>query len=219
MISTYPLLSKLKYPSSLSDSFRTILLAAAHVASGDAASTTAAFSHLPTNLLPKAYELCLLQSAPLIGVPRVLHSAAALQIANLTIPPSDPALSSTSTRDQGEEIFRTVYARHSDRVLNRLQNFHPALEDWIISSVYGQILGRKMEDVSMRERELCIVAVLAVDPVASVQLASHLRGALNVGATREEIEAVIQQTRVVKPDAAESAEAVWYGFERARYAL
>src|SRR2546428_13590909 len=48
----------------------------------------------------------------------------------------------------------------------------------------------------MKRRELCTVAAIAVLGTAQ-QLHSHLRGALNTGATREEIEAVLA---LIEPD-------------------
>eukprot|EP00177_Eucheuma_denticulatum_P002244 GFKZ01004025.1.p1 GENE.GFKZ01004025.1~~GFKZ01004025.1.p1 ORF type:complete len:222 (-),score=27.62 GFKZ01004025.1:396-1061(-) len=221
-MSAYPLLSKLSAPASLTPQFRTILLAAGHVAAGDSASAVCAFQHLDAAHVDKAYHLCLLQSAPLIGIPRVLHTAAALQIAEIT-PSNASPLSDLPTpltpRQLGEETFRKVYGRYAGRVLRRLETFHPGLEEWVIEHAYGGMLGRAVEGVSMRERELCVVATLAVDPVAGVQLASHLRGAMEVGASREEVEAVVRQTEMVREEAAEGAKAVWDSFERARYAL
>ena len=49
----------------------------------------------------------------------------------------------------------------------------------MVQEGYGKVLGRS--GLSLVERELCIVALLAVLDVPK-QLYSHLRGALNVGA-------------------------------------
>lgn len=219
-MSTYPLLSRLRAPATLTPQFRTMLLAAGHVAAGDAVSATAAFQHLESEYLAKAYELCLLQSSPLIGIPRVLHSAAAIEGAGIHVPPLEERLAQdglNGLRERGESTFRAVYGRYAERVLGRLRRFHPVLQEWVVTHTYGRMLSR--EGVTLRERELCIVACLTVDPVAGVQLASHLRGALNVGASKEEVEAVVAQTEVVKKEAAEGARAVWESLERARYAL
>ena len=53
---------------------------------------------------------------------------------------------------------------------------------------YGKVLGR--EGLDLRDRELCIVALLAVQG-APRQLFSHIRGALNAGASSPEVEATL----------------------------
>lgn len=231
----YPLLSKLSAPSSLCPQLRTILLAAGHVAAGDATSTAAAFRYIEEQNLDKAYELCILQAAPLVGIPRALHSAAALQavgivgdrgnpIRDANVPKSRDETSVTWLRDTGWRTFQSVYGRNSSRVRQRLADFHPSLERWIVSHVYGAVFSNETAadgaEMSLRERELCVVAMLCGDVHAAVQLASHLRGALNAGATGQEVEAVVEQTEVVHgAAAAASAKATWATYERARYAL
>lgn len=225
----YPLLSKLpRGPPTLGPQLRTILLACGHVAAGDAASAIAAFQHMDNGQHSKAYELAILQAIPFIGIPRVLHSAAALQTAGVRV---DRSLFSTRSHDEisvkslfekGENTFRSVYGRNEYRVRNRLADFHPTMDDWIISSVYGWLLSRSTDtasNITLRERELSAVAALCVDPCASVQLASHIRGAVNVGASHDEVLSVIQHTHIVREDAAAAAEAVWHTFHRARHAL
>ncbi len=53
---------------------------------------------------------------------------------------------------------------------------------------YGKVIGRPGLD--LKRRELCTVATTAVLGTAE-QLHSHLRGALNTGASGEEVEAVL----------------------------
>lgn len=228
----YPLLTRLsKAPASLGVQFRTTLLAVGHVAAGDAASAVSAFQHIDDSFKNKAYELAILQAAPLIGIPRTLHSAASLQAAGIVGNGSEsPSLIAQQTNDisreqmqkDGTSTFEMVYGRNASRVRERLKNFHPGLDDWIVTCVYGALLSQKTGEkmVSLRERELCAVAALCVDPLAGVQLASHLRGAVLVGASAVEVKAVVGQTELVAGKrAAEAAEAVWATYERARYAL
>lgn len=59
---------------------------------------------------------------------------------------------------------------------------------------YGKVLGRP--GLALELRELCIVAMLAVLNVPR-QLYSHLRGALNAGASRERIEAALETARAL----------------------
>lgn len=230
----YPLLSKLSAPSTLSTQLRTILLAAGHVAAGDASAAVGAFQYIDGKHRGKAYELCILQAAPLVGIPRALHSAAALQASGIvgSYAPIEDSPNLPRNEDvrvswlyeRGSETFSTVYGRNTSRVRSRLATFHPRLESWIVSHVYGAMFSVDTvgdgETMTLRERELAAVAMLCGDVCAATQLASHLRGALHAGATREEVEAVVGHTGVVHgARAGESARATWETYERARYAL
>ena len=80
---------------------------------------------------------------------------------------------------RGEEVCGAVYAGQYDELRAHIRRLHPDLEQWMVQEGYGKVLGRS--GLSLVERELCIVALLAVLDVPK-QLYSHLRGALNVGA-------------------------------------
>lgn len=225
----YPLLSKLpKAPASLCTELRTILLAVGHVAAGDATATVAAFQHVDASWHKKGYELAILQSAPLVGIPRTLHAAAVLHDAGIR--GWDDADHSGAAdcaekeeaglaglRRRGGETFAKVYGRQTTRVRMRLRGYHPRLEEWILGGVYGWTLSRDPHGVSLRERELAAVAALSVDTCAAVQLGSHVRGALRVGAGADEVLSVVRQARVVGGEAAgDSAMRVWQAYKRTR---
>ena len=71
----------------------------------------------------------------------------------------------------------------------------------------------------MRLRELCVIAILSGQDVAP-QLNSHIRGAMRVGATREEVLAVLGQTSLAwGHDAQLQAMATYETVENARYGL
>src|SRR6266581_4272901 len=57
--------------------------------------------------------------------------------------------------------------------------------------IAAAIAAGKTAELELKRRELCTVAAVAVLGTAPQQLHSHLRGALNTGATREEVEAVL----------------------------
>ena len=96
--------------------------------------------------------------------------------------------------ERGAQVCAVVYGRAYHKLLVNLRSLHPALEDLVLVDAYGKVIGRPGLD--MKRRELCTVAAIAVLGTAQ-QLHSHLRGALNTGATREEIEAVLA---LVEPD-------------------
>ena len=95
---------------------------------------------------------------------------------------------------RGAAVCAEVYGRAYHKLLLSLRALHPALEDLVLVDAYGKVIGRPGLD--LKRRELCTVAAVAVLGTTR-QLHSHLRGALNTGATHAEIEAVLG---VVEPD-------------------
>jgi 4-carboxymuconolactone decarboxylase len=91
--------------------------------------------------------------------------------------------------DRGAAVCREVYGRAYHKLLVNLRALHPALEDLVLVDAYGKVIGRPGLD--LKRRELATVAAIAVLGAAQ-QLHSHLRGALNTGASHEEVEAVLE---------------------------
>src|SRR5256886_7389868 len=90
--------------------------------------------------------------------------------------------------DRGAAVCREVYGRAYHKLLVNLRGLHPALEDLVLVDAYGKVIGRPGLD--LKRRGLCTVAAIAMLD-APEQLHSHLRGALNTGASPEEVEAVL----------------------------
>lgn len=90
---------------------------------------------------------------------------------------------------RGPAACREVYGRAYHKLLVQLRALHPALEDLVLVDAYGKVIGRPGLD--MRRRELATVAAIAVLGTEQ-QLHSHLRGALNTGASRAEVEGVLE---------------------------
>jgi len=89
---------------------------------------------------------------------------------------------------RGAAVCAAVYGRAYHKLLLNLRGLHPALEDLVLVDAYGKVIGRPGLD--LKRRELCTVAEIAVLGTAQ-QLHSHLRGALNTGATQAEVEGVL----------------------------
>jgi XTP/dITP diphosphohydrolase len=87
-------------------------------------------------------------------------------------------------RQRGEDLCRQIYGSVYDRMMEKLEGITPDLSEWMVVEGYGKTLSRP--HLSTIERELCIVAQLAVLQ-RERQLVSHVRGALNVGAGIEEL--------------------------------
>lgn len=220
MSKLYPLLNKLpKAPDTICAQFRTILLAAGHVARGDVHGVTSAFAHLEKSFHQKGYELAIVQAMPFVGIPRALHAAASLEVAGVVGNADESRMACIAElRERGDSTFKEIYGRNALRVKRRLRQFHPFVEQWIMTCNYGAMLSR--DDASLRERELAAVAALSVDRCAAVQLASHIRGAIKVGASYDEVRMTIEHARVLtSEDDWSTAEAVLHRYERARYAL
>jgi 4-carboxymuconolactone decarboxylase len=92
--------------------------------------------------------------------------------------------------ERGRERFLEV---HDEKALAAVEGLDD-LGRLIIEVVYGDIYTRPA--LSDRDRELAVVAALVASG-RSAQLPQHLRGALNVGATPDELREVILQTAVV----------------------
>jgi len=89
---------------------------------------------------------------------------------------------------RGEQACADVYGRTYHKLLLNLRALHPAIEPLVVVDAYGKILGRPGLDA--KRRELCTLAAIAMLR-ADRQLHAHLRGALNTGSTREEIDAAL----------------------------
>jgi len=94
---------------------------------------------------------------------------------------------------RGEQVCKAVYGDTYPALRRNIHGLHPALDSGMIMEGYGRILGRPGLDLA--RRELCIVAQIAVQG-ARRQLRSHLKGALNVGASAA---AVTETLELVHP--------------------
>ncbi|MEX2155292.1 MAG: carboxymuconolactone decarboxylase family protein [Gemmatimonadales bacterium] len=90
--------------------------------------------------------------------------------------------------DRGVEACSHVYGRTYHKLLLNLRTLHPAIEPLVVIDAYGKILGRPGLDA--KRRELCTLAAIAMLD-APRQLHAHLRGALNTGSSREDVDAVL----------------------------
>src|ERR687892_294037 len=89
---------------------------------------------------------------------------------------------------RGEEACKAVYGRTYHKLMINLRGLHPSLEPLVVVDAYGKLLGRPGLDA--KRRELCTLAAIAMLN-APRQLHAHLRGALNTGAGREEVDQVL----------------------------
>jgi 4-carboxymuconolactone decarboxylase len=171
---------------------------------------------------PLWIEELLLQSMLVVGYPLALVAFAAWrEVAGPGGPagPAGPAPRGDGGAEQlahedweswaarGAAVCRAVYGRAYHKLLLNLRALHPALEDLVLVDAYGKVIGRPGLD--LKRRELTTVAAIAVLG-APQQLHSHLRGALNTGASAAEVEAVLELiARDLDPDGRRRAHEQW----------
>jgi 4-carboxymuconolactone decarboxylase len=89
---------------------------------------------------------------------------------------------------RGEQLCAEVYGRTYHKLRLNLRQLHPALEGLVIVDAYGKLLARPGLDAA--RRELCTLAAITMLE-APKQLHAHLRGALNLGWKREDVDALL----------------------------
>jgi len=142
-----------------------------------------------------AVEEVILQSHLFVGFPDALNALAVWREASGS--PAPPALGPdpAAWEARGDVVCHAVYGANYGKLRQNVRALHPDFEEW--------------PGLELRVRELCIAALLAVWNVPR-QLHSHLRGALNTGATVAEVdEAVEIACGFVDAVAAERVRALW----------
>ncbi|MBD3382909.1 MAG: hypothetical protein GF404_12025 [candidate division Zixibacteria bacterium] len=90
---------------------------------------------------------------------------------------------------RGRVLCEKVYGSNYQKLMNRMNEISPEMAEWMIVEGYGKVLARGVLPGVVRE--LCSVAILLVNSDIN-QLHSHMRGAKNLGATRDEITEAMQ---------------------------
>jgi 4-carboxymuconolactone decarboxylase len=135
-----------------------------------------------------AIEEALLQSYLFLGFPAALRALGEWRRVSGIAAPDVPSDDVTEWMARGAATCRRIYGEQYDRLRRNVAALHPDVERWMIMEGYGKVLSRPGLDLAARE--LCIVALLAGQDAAP-QLYSHLRGALNAGASEDEVEGTI----------------------------
>jgi 4-carboxymuconolactone decarboxylase len=97
---------------------------------------------------------------------------------------------------RGEALCRAIYGKNYEPMIARMRSMHPELAKWILQEGYGKVLSRPA--LPGRDRELISVAMLTAQGLY-VQLHSHVRGALHLGATPADIRRVLDACRDLIP--------------------
>ena len=193
-----------------------LLAVAAALGTRDPRSVRASLADAASRCDPDEVDELLLMSCFVTGFPAGLAAFAAW--AKLR-PPGAP---SRDVRDakRGEQACRAVYGSRYEALLGHLAGLHPDLPDLVVEYGYGAMMSRP--GLPLPTRELCLVAMLAAWR-AEAQLRAHLRGAMETGASAQEVEAAVQAgceaARATGPageEAATSALQTWQNWARSQ---
>jgi 4-carboxymuconolactone decarboxylase len=143
---------------------------------------------------PVWVEELVLQTYLFAGFPRTLNGMRLWRRASNRVAEAMDLEESLSTlwTPRGEKTCEQVYGTLYKRLRANIRSLHPALDTSMID-LYGRVLGRPGLD--LKRRELCIVAACAALE-QDRQLHSHLHGAINAGASPEEVDDTL---RIVAP--------------------
>lgn len=181
---------------------------AAAQAAGDAAGMEAAMHRLRTARQVDQVEEALLQSYLFLGFPSAIEALRRWRALGTAAPRPAP-VDLDEWVPRGERTCATVYGDHYDALRANIVQLHPDLDRWMVMEGYGKVLSRP--GLSLDVRELLIVSMLVVaGERGRRQLRSHLKGALNAGATHQDVATTIQRASAfASPDRRELAEELW----------
>jgi len=155
----------------------------------------------------RAVEEVILQSYLFLGYPAALNAFALWRDLTGRDGPEPAPEDWEAWSARGRRVCGAVYGDQYGRLRENVRRLHPDMERWMVIEGYGKVLGRP--GLSLTERELCIAALLAVLG-APVQLYSHLRGALNVGASPAQVEEALDAASGYMDEGARTeARATW----------
>lgn len=182
--------------SSLDNATRLLVRLSAAISGSDEATTRRAIDDVGGRVSPEMVDEVILQSYLFAGFPRALNAARMWRGASRVQAPSSDDLASSRHVDQwerdGEATCAVVYGAAYERLRRNIRKLHPALDAWMITDGYGKVLSRPALD--LKRRELCIVAACAAAGQQR-QLHSHLHGALNSGASVDEVTETLDALR------------------------
>jgi len=176
----------------LATGVRHLVRIAGAIAGSDERTVRAVMNEAVNGADPRAVDEVILQSYLFAGFPRALNAARTWRGISGTSAPEPERESApddlASWRERGLRTCELVYGDSYEGLRRNIRRLHPTLDEWMIVDGYGKVLSRP--GVDLRTRELCVVAACAVAGQQR-QLHSHLHGALNAGASLDEVSATL----------------------------
>jgi 4-carboxymuconolactone decarboxylase len=186
---------------SLDPQTRDLVRFAAAIAQGYEQELRERVGKLRSSQVPAGWvEELLLQSVLMAGYPRALVAFSIWRrFGGAPAADADPDQDYARAAEwtgRGEELCEIVYGENYRKLRDSVRALHPAIDGWMITEGYGRTMARPGLD--LRRRELCTVVQTAVLE-APRQLHSHLRGALNAGASFGQIEGALSIVNPLLP--------------------
>lgn len=188
--------------AAIDNATRYLVRLSAAIAGSDEPALRQVMAENNSPLTDEKIEEIILQSYLFAGFPRALNAMRAWRVfrGRPASASTVDAESLTEHRKKGEATCAIVYGASYEKLRKNIRELHPALDAWMIVEGYGKVLSRP--GIDLKTRELCIVAACAATGQRR-QLHSHLRGALNSGASRDEVAAAIDALHGVISERAE----------------
>jgi 4-carboxymuconolactone decarboxylase len=168
----------------MDDAARTLIRLSAALATGETDALDRELAAAAALVDSQAVEEALLQSYLFLGYPAALRGLAAWRALSGMMAPDAPTGGEAEWAARGAATCERVYGGQYARLRSNIAALHPDMERWMVVEGYGKVLSRP--GLGLALRELCIVALLAPQDAAP-QLYSHLRGALNAGASAADV--------------------------------
>ncbi|CUA76825.1 Dol-P-Man:Man(5)GlcNAc(2)-PP-Dol alpha-1,3-mannosyltransferase [Rhizoctonia solani] len=122
-----------------------------------------------------------------VGVPKTINGLAGLYQAleddvKAALPKDNPRnqASTTTNQENGLKLFKSVYDPHTEKLLAKLQSYHPDFAGWIVEHEYGALLSNAPGHNHLSRTLTSAVAVASLRASGGVgpQLVSHVYGLL-----------------------------------------
>lgn len=173
----------------LSDTDRILIRLSVGICTGDWELLRRLRTGAPAGEPDRRWREALLQAHLFAGLPRVVEACGVLdEVGGLGEPDEDEARHQGDRFEAGRALFERIYAGQAEAVRETLERCHPVLARWIEGHAYGRVLARP--GLSLDRREILAVACLTALGLDR-QLASHVRGAMFAGASRDELVATL----------------------------
>eukprot|EP01125_Pyxidicula_operculata_P018330 TRINITY_DN6505_c0_g1_i1.p1 TRINITY_DN6505_c0_g1~~TRINITY_DN6505_c0_g1_i1.p1 ORF type:complete len:524 (-),score=80.48 TRINITY_DN6505_c0_g1_i1:78-1649(-) len=192
---------RLNFIHSLDDNTRIITFAAAHASSGNLAGLIKDWAFLDTEKHAEGLE-ALLQNIAYSGIPKILNSLTTICEMGVTsryVTPNrndPPSVSDfVEYRMRGKEVLKKVYGNSYSKYRARMKKLHPQLDKWLLEFGYGRLRSRDT-CLDQKTRQLSILLSIA-NNISFIQFRSMILGALNLGATVEEVRGVLDACELV----------------------
>jgi len=96
--------------------------------------------------------------------------------------------------NRGLKNLEKIHPEAGKALMEHLKDIAPDLGRYVVEFPYGDIYGR--EGLDLKSREIATVAALTALGDTEPELKDHIKGALNVGCTKQEIIEIIIQMAV-----------------------